>query len=106
MGDEQVTEECLEVIRVDSERNLLLIKGAIPGSKSGFVKVIFSAKRDKINSDISKQIQEQKDAQLAQEQEAKAAEEAEKAAAKEAKNVTSENDTKDNGEQAPEAETE
>jgi large subunit ribosomal protein L3 len=35
MGNEQVTEECLEIIRVDSDRNLLLVKGAIPGSKSG-----------------------------------------------------------------------
>ncbi|MBT7411963.1 MAG: 50S ribosomal protein L3 [Candidatus Thioglobus sp.] len=107
MGDEQVTEECLEIIRVDSERNLLLVKGAIPGSKSGFVKVMLSAKKDKINSNISKQIQEQKDAQLAQEQEAKAAAEAEKAAAKEAKKVTSEaNTTKDDGAETPKVETE
>ena len=27
------TEECLEVLRVDNERNLLLVKGAIPGYK-------------------------------------------------------------------------
>ena len=107
MGDEQVTEECLEIIRVDSERNLLLVKGAIPGSKSGFVKVMLSAKKDKINSNISKQIQEQKDAQLAQEQEAKAAAEAEIAAAKEAKKVTSEaNTTKDDSAETPKVETE
>ena len=45
MGNEQVTEECLEILRVDSERNLLLIKGAIPGAKNGFVKVILSDKK-------------------------------------------------------------
>ncbi len=61
MGAEQVTEECLEVIRVDSDKNLLLVKGAIPGSKSGFVKVRLSAKKNKINNDISKQIQAQKE---------------------------------------------
>jgi large subunit ribosomal protein L3 len=32
MGDRQVTMQTLEVVRVDAERNLLLIKGAIPGA--------------------------------------------------------------------------
>lgn len=32
MGAEQVTVQSLEVVRVDAERNLLLIKGAIPGA--------------------------------------------------------------------------
>ncbi len=73
MGDEQVTEECLEVVRVDSDKNLLLVKGAIPGSKNGFVKVTLSIKKDKINSDISQQIQTQKTSQLAQAEEAKTA---------------------------------
>lgn len=31
MGDENVTVQTLEVIRVDAERNLLLIKGPVPG---------------------------------------------------------------------------
>lgn len=61
MGDKQVTQECLEIIRVDSDKNLMLVKGAIPGSKSGFVKVRLSSKKYKINSDISKQLQKQKD---------------------------------------------
>ncbi|MDC9714927.1 MAG: 50S ribosomal protein L3 [Gammaproteobacteria bacterium] len=72
MGDEQVTQECLEIIRVDGGRNLLLVKGAIPGSKSGFVKVVLSTKKDKVNDNIAKQLQEQKAAQLAQQEEAKA----------------------------------
>lgn len=61
MGDEQVTEECLEVIRVDSDRNVILVKGAIPGAKSGFVKVVLSAKKDKVNNEISKQLKAKKD---------------------------------------------
>ncbi len=81
MGDAQITEECLEIVRVDNDKNLLLVKGAIPGSKSGFVKVMLSAKKDKVNSDISKQLQELRDAQALKEEEAKAAAEAEKAAA-------------------------
>jgi large subunit ribosomal protein L3 len=32
MGNEQVTTQSLEIVRVDAERNLLLIKGAVPGA--------------------------------------------------------------------------
>jgi large subunit ribosomal protein L3 len=39
MGDETVTTQNLDVIRVDAERGLLMIKGAVPGSKGGFVTV-------------------------------------------------------------------
>ena len=56
MGNMQVTEECLEILRVDNERNLLLVKGAIPGSKNGFVRVFLSDKKNSINSHISKQL--------------------------------------------------
>jgi large subunit ribosomal protein L3 len=37
MGDEQVTVQNLQVIRVDAERNLLLIRGAVPGAPGGDV---------------------------------------------------------------------
>jgi large subunit ribosomal protein L3 len=37
LGDVKVTTQNLEIVRVDVERNLLLIKGAIPGSKGGDV---------------------------------------------------------------------
>jgi large subunit ribosomal protein L3 len=37
MGAERCTTQNLEVVRVDSERNLVLVKGAVPGSKSGVV---------------------------------------------------------------------
>ena len=32
MGNERVTTQSLELVRVDAERNLLLIKGAVPGA--------------------------------------------------------------------------
>ena len=38
-GNEKVTVQNLTVVRVDKERNLLLIKGAIPGNKGGIVTV-------------------------------------------------------------------
>jgi large subunit ribosomal protein L3 len=34
-GDVQRTQRNLEVIRVDAERGLLLIKGAVPGAQGG-----------------------------------------------------------------------
>ncbi|NNE36847.1 MAG: 50S ribosomal protein L3, partial [Gammaproteobacteria bacterium] len=37
LGDKQRTTQNLEIVKVDSERNLLLIKGAVPGSKGGNV---------------------------------------------------------------------
>lgn len=37
MGAENVTVQNLTVVRVDSERNLLLVKGAVPGPKGGLV---------------------------------------------------------------------
>lgn len=37
MGDERVTVQNLQVVRVDAERNLLLIKGAVPGAPGGDV---------------------------------------------------------------------
>jgi len=39
LGAAKVTTQNLEVVRVDVERNLLLIKGSIPGSKGGDVVV-------------------------------------------------------------------
>jgi large subunit ribosomal protein L3 len=39
MGRERITVQNLEVVRADAERNLLLIKGAIPGAKGGLVLV-------------------------------------------------------------------
>jgi large subunit ribosomal protein L3 len=44
MGDERVTTQNLEVVRVDLERNLLLIKGTVPGAAGGQVTVRPSVK--------------------------------------------------------------
>ncbi len=37
MGAERVTVQNLEVMRVDAEKNLILVKGAVPGPKKGLV---------------------------------------------------------------------
>jgi large subunit ribosomal protein L3 len=39
MGGKRVTQRGLEVFQIDAERNLLLIRGAVPGPKGGTVEV-------------------------------------------------------------------
>jgi len=39
LGDVTVTTQNLDVVRVDEARQLLLVRGAVPGAKSGFVTV-------------------------------------------------------------------
>ncbi|WP_144487609.1 50S ribosomal protein L3 [Bacillus pumilus] len=39
MGGEQITVQNLEIVKVDAERNLLLIKGNVPGAKKSLVTV-------------------------------------------------------------------
>jgi large subunit ribosomal protein L3 len=44
MGTQQVTIRNLEVVEVDAEDNVLMIKGAVPGPNGGYV-VVRRAKR-------------------------------------------------------------
>jgi len=44
MGDDQVTVRNLEVVDIDLEDNLLLVKGAVPGPNGGYV-IVRQAKR-------------------------------------------------------------
>ena len=39
MGNEKVTVQNLKVVRVDVENNLLLVKGAVPGAKNGYLTI-------------------------------------------------------------------
>ncbi|WP_433944240.1 50S ribosomal protein L3 [Paenibacillus sp. SN-8-1] len=45
LGNETVTIQGLEIIKVDVERNVLLVKGSIPGPKQGFVKIKETVKK-------------------------------------------------------------
>ncbi|NBI30350.1 50S ribosomal protein L3 [Chengkuizengella marina] len=45
MGSETVTLQNLEVVKVDAEKNILLVKGSIPGAKNSFVRVQASVKK-------------------------------------------------------------
>lgn len=44
MGNERVTTQNLEVVSVDSAKNLIVVRGAIPGANGGFVVVRQSVK--------------------------------------------------------------
>ncbi|MCD8071726.1 MAG: 50S ribosomal protein L3 [Alistipes sp.] len=44
MGAEKVTIQNLEIVKVDSENNLIAIKGAVPGAKGGIVVITDSVK--------------------------------------------------------------
>ncbi len=45
MGNERVTVQNLEIVRVDTEKNLILIKGAVPGPKKGIVTIKETVKK-------------------------------------------------------------
>ncbi|MBT4611989.1 MAG: 50S ribosomal protein L3 [Gemmatimonadetes bacterium] len=40
MGARRVTTGSLQVVRIDAERNLLFLKGAVPGSPAGYITII------------------------------------------------------------------
>ena len=57
MGNEQVTIENLEIVKVDAELNMIVIRGAIPGPKGGLVYIrntVKTHKEKQAGADISK----------------------------------------------------
>ena len=44
MGNVNTTTQCLEVVRVDAERNLVLVKGAVAGATGGNISIKHSVK--------------------------------------------------------------
>jgi len=45
LGAEQITQQNLQIVSVDAERNLILVKGAVPGVDKAFVKVVDAEKK-------------------------------------------------------------
>jgi large subunit ribosomal protein L3 len=45
MGDERVTTQNLQIVAVDEELGLILVKGAVPGSKSGWITIKDAVKK-------------------------------------------------------------
>ncbi len=44
MGHARVTVKNLNVLKVDAEQNLMLVKGAVPGARNAFVEIVLSGK--------------------------------------------------------------
>lgn len=45
LGNDKVTVQNLKVVRVDAENNLLLVKGAVPGAKNGYLTIKAALKK-------------------------------------------------------------
>ncbi|MGZ9587230.1 50S ribosomal protein L3 [Paenibacillus marinisediminis] len=45
MGAETITVQNLEVVKVDTERNVILVKGSIPGAKNSFINIRSAVKK-------------------------------------------------------------
>ena len=45
MGVERVTTQNLQIVKIDAERNLVLVKGAVPGSENSYVRLTDAVKR-------------------------------------------------------------
>ena len=50
MGNEQVTIENLEIVKVDAELNMIVIRGAIPGPKGGLVYLRNTVKNNRVKN--------------------------------------------------------
>jgi large subunit ribosomal protein L3 len=44
MGRETVTVQNVELVKVIEDRNLMLIKGAVPGNRGGIVRIQYAVK--------------------------------------------------------------
>jgi large subunit ribosomal protein L3 len=44
MGGEQITVQNLEIVKIDAERNVILVKGNVPGAKKSYVKILSAVK--------------------------------------------------------------
>jgi len=53
MGNERKTIQSLEVIKVLKENNLLLVKGAVPGCRNGYLEIKTAKKRGPVQQSVS-----------------------------------------------------
>ena len=52
MGCEQVTVQNLDVVKVDPELNMIVVRGAIPGPKGGIVYVKNTVKNNRVKNTV------------------------------------------------------
>lgn len=56
MGDEQITVQNLEIVKVDASLNLIAVKGAIPGANQGIVAIKSTVKKNKVKHAASSRV--------------------------------------------------
>ena len=79
LGSERVTSQNLEVVRIDVERNLVMVKGAVPGAKNSFIRLTDALKKALPAEAPFPTAEDKPKAEKAQTEEAKAAGDAEEA---------------------------
>ena len=53
MGNERVTVQNLQIVKTDTERGLIMVKGAVPGAKGGWVRLSDAVKKPQAESAIT-----------------------------------------------------
>jgi large subunit ribosomal protein L3 len=53
MGNERVTVQNLQIVKTDTERGLIMVKGAVPGAKGGWVRLSDAAKKPQAENAIT-----------------------------------------------------
>jgi large subunit ribosomal protein L3 len=48
MGNEQVSQQGLRVVRIDAEKNIILVKGAVPGANGGLLSIEKARRAEKV----------------------------------------------------------
>ena len=62
LGNKKVTIQNLKVLNIDTENNLIILKGAVPGHKGSIIKIVDAVKKNQkisINEGINKKINEE-----------------------------------------------
>jgi large subunit ribosomal protein L3 len=66
MGNKMVTTQNLEVVKVDTENNLLIVEGSVPGAKNSLVRISLSLKKGKDKELVVVKGQEEKKPETSQ----------------------------------------
>jgi len=64
MGNEKVTVLNLEVVKVDADKNVILLKGAVPGPKKGLVKIREAVRKSLSKNCVERRIKDAKSSSL------------------------------------------
>ena len=61
LGNKRVTIQNLKILNIDTENNLIILKGAVPGHKGSVIKIVDAVKKNQkitVNEDVTKNTNE------------------------------------------------